>query len=62
MVDHGSVADPGGAREPVEGCTVHFVEEICLSKRNIKVSGRPTDRVSAVLLSSFVADFPEGFT
>ena len=29
---------------------------------DIKVSGRPTDRVSAVLLSSFVADFPEGFT
>ena len=62
MVDHGSVADPGGAREPVEGRTVHFVVEIGLLKMDIKVSGRPTDRVSAVLLSSFVADFPAGFT
>ena len=26
VVDHGTVADPGGAGEPVEGRTVHFVE------------------------------------
>ena len=33
MVDHGAVADPGGAGEPVEGRSVHCEGEIGLLKK-----------------------------